>query len=480
MTSDAMTDDQTRPLAARIALSVLSGVLLALAFPTFGLPPIVWVAVVPLLFAVEGCRGRASYRLGFLAGLVFAAGRLWWLVTIFGPFAVALFAVLALWPGVFCAVFAAARRRWGILGAALLCPVAWVGMEFFSGECYYFKFTWLCLGYSQVANVVTRQFASLAGVYGLSFVIVGVNAALWAGLRPPWRVRRTATCAACAALLVSFVCLWGVTRRPPEQGRSVRVAAIQCGPDMWAEFERLSRQAATEGARLIVWPECAIFSKVLVNEDTLARLRSLCRQTDATLVLGCKTQAPAERSAFYNAAIILGPDGRLLGEYRKNVPVQFFNDGVPGRSAPAFPTPAGWLAMAICYDLGYSYVVRRSVQDGGQIIVAPTHDPPEWGAEQRMHAALTPMRAVEHRRWVVRPSLFGISQIVDPMGRVVRESKGRNPQMLTADVGLLSATTPYTRGGWLLAPVCLWITILLTLALLLVGRRRSRAETSSA
>jgi len=469
-----MRNAHTHAPLVRVSLAILSGVLLAFSFPPFGTSVLAWWAIVPLLFAIEGRRARESFWLGFLAGLVFAAGRVGWFVFIFGPVAVGLLAVLAFWDGVFCALFSSAQRRWGIVGAALLCPVLWVGIEFFSGECYPLKFTWLCLGYSQAPNSITRQFASLLGMYGLSFVIVGASAALWAGLRRPRRTSRVIVGTACAAALIALPYAWGMASRTPKGQKTVRVAAVQCGPGMLGTFERLTRKAAAGGARLIVWPECAVFSKLLQDKQTLQRLRRLCRQTGAALVIGCKTQAPLSPSSFYNAAIILDPDGKLLGEYRKNVPIQFFNDGLPGRYTPAFATPVGRLAIAICYDMGYPYILRRAVRDGAEVIVVPTHDPPRWGPEQRIHASLTPMRAVELRRWVVRPSLFGISEIVDPWGRVVRISKGDRPQVLLADVETIDTRTVYTQGGWLLAPLCLLITALVLLAFCL-PRRRERS-----
>ena len=94
-------------------LAFLSGILVIFIFPNFNLSFLAWIALVPLLIALDGKTAWRSFRLGFLTGIVSFSGILYWIITtiiadgespIFGILALlALSAVLAVFYGVFCA-----------------------------------------------------------------------------------------------------------------------------------------------------------------------------------------------------------------------------------------------------------------------------------------------------------------------------------------------------------------------------------------
>ena len=63
----------------RWVLPVVTGVFYALALPPYNHSEVGWVALVPLLFALEGCRPGEAFRRGFLAGLVFFGMTTWWI-----------------------------------------------------------------------------------------------------------------------------------------------------------------------------------------------------------------------------------------------------------------------------------------------------------------------------------------------------------------------------------------------------------------
>ncbi len=137
--------------------------------------------------------------LGLLAGAVYFAGTLYWLVetmTTFGALSMALAVLaaallvgyLALFPAVFALILSRLHRTFGPR-ALLLAPAVWVTTEL--GRQYVWDgFPWALLGYSQVTVLPVAQAASLFGVYGLSallgltasgaaFVIVDRGRARW-------------------------------------------------------------------------------------------------------------------------------------------------------------------------------------------------------------------------------------------------------------------------------------------------------------
>ena len=122
-------------------------------------------------------RPRRAALLGLIAGIVYFAGTLYWLVstmTTFGglPVAGAVFAAgllvayLALFPAAFALALSVLFRRFG-MRALFLAPSVWVTTEL--GRQYVWDgFPWALLGYSQVQVLPVAQMASIVGVYGLS------------------------------------------------------------------------------------------------------------------------------------------------------------------------------------------------------------------------------------------------------------------------------------------------------------------------
>jgi len=91
--------------------------------------------------------------------------------------------------------------------------------------------------------------------------------------------------------------------------------------------------------------------------------------------------------------------------------------------------------------------------------------------EPRIHLALSIFRAIETRRAMVRCASTGISSIVDPVGRVVRQTESWREEVLVAEVPVIheGGATPYLRwGNWF---EWSFLAVTLTGVLILVGRR---------
>ena len=158
-----------------IVCAILSGVLLTGAFPKIGLDWLAWIALVPLLYAIKDLSVGASFRVGFITGLVHFLSLLYWLVPVMRTYGylpmflsvavlILLAAVLALFIALFSIVLTAVGRK--PAGCLALIPLIWVGLEYirsfiFSG------FPWELLGYSQYIRLQLIQISDIFGVYGL-------------------------------------------------------------------------------------------------------------------------------------------------------------------------------------------------------------------------------------------------------------------------------------------------------------------------
>jgi apolipoprotein N-acyltransferase len=238
----------------------------------------------------------------------------------------------------------------------------------------------------------------------------------------------------------------------------------------------------------------------------------LARDLDTTLVVGCKEAAPetarldwlraqafAGERRFYNTALLLSPQGRVLGSYHKAHPIPFFLDGVPGGEngthvpdyqqengtivpdyerngthepdyqrdgtivpdyKRVFATEAGRVGVAICFDFDFAHTSRQLVRSGAELLAVPTYDDADWGAAQHLqHSAMIAVRAVEHRRAVVRAASSGISQIVGPDGALLAQVPTLQSGAASAAVPLVQGLTFHDRAGYLLPYLCAGATL---------------------
>ncbi len=463
----------------RIGLTALSAALLALSFEPFNAAPLAWVALVPLLVGLCGASPALIRGQAFLFGMAFYGLSVHWLFFIFGAPAVGLIAILAATTWAFGLCFSLLQRRFGPEWALLSAPVVWLGVDLFRCELWYFRFPWVEIGFSQVRSPLILQLASTVGVYGLTFLIVLCNAALaYAVVRHG--LRRGLLSA--ALVIIGAALIAGVkVRGTPIPGAAFRAAAVQTeASDLETNLE-LTAEAASHGVDLVVWPEYSLMDYPLDDLGVLTRLSQAAREARAYLVVGCKERVGGgPGDAFHNAALVLSPDGDVVGSYHKHHPIQFFNDGLAGRSFPVFPTPLGRMGIAICYDLGFAPVSRELARNGAEFLVVPNYDAMWWGRAQHLqHSAMAPARSVEHRRWLVRATSSGISQIIDPLGNVRQALPIGEEGAVVGEIGPNAALTLYDRGGYLIPYACLGLTVAFLLVEALGGLVRQRRRPST-
>jgi apolipoprotein N-acyltransferase len=469
------------PAALRALAALVSGAAFVAAFPPLDLGGLAWVALVPLLWAVRGRAPREAFWLGYLWGAVGLGGVLWWL-TAFGPGA---WALAALFTGIFpalalCTSAALAEgpgRRLGVL----LVPAVWTAVEFLRSHGP-LAFPWALLGESQHRALVVAQIASVTGVYGLSFLVALVNAALSRLALG----RRALGPVALAAAALAAAAVWGhAALRAPAGGAgpaSGTFVAAVVQPEYAARFAwdarraardlvtlgRLTHEAARRGASLVVWPETASPTDIAGDPATLALIRAWVRGDRVSLI------ASALEGGRTNSAFSFAPDGVLAGRYDKMRLVPFAEFGErAGRGPAVLPTPLGPVGIAICFESTFPEIARQSVAAGAGVLAVITND--AWfggGAAALQHAAIAPFRAIEEGRYLLRAANGGLSEIIDPRGRVLASLPPGVRGVLVGRVAAREALTPYARFGDLFGWGVVWVVA----ALLLLRARATAAE----
>jgi apolipoprotein N-acyltransferase len=502
-----------------IALALLSGLLCAASFPKFGLPAFGWIALSPLIVsaALSAHPGRSLLRrpftLGLITGMVYFGGTVYWLAAVMatygdlspwlsGSIAALLASYLALYPAVFAVLVARAVRQFGVSGV-WLAPGLWVATEWVRGSIGG-GFPWVPIGASQAGVIPIVQLASLTGVYGLSALVALVATATAAVALS----RRTVHWVGLGAVgaLVAVVAGWGVLRvtsgRLVRTGEVLRVGLLQGNVEQDVKWDPafrapilkryidLSRQAIGAGAAVVIWPEASMPFFFDADSAAAEPVRRLAAESRTPFVIGTDESVLAGNGGderIFNAAVLVGPDGRSRASYRKMQLVPFgeyvpfkdqlffvkhlvaqVSDFSPGTEPVVFDLNGRRLSVSICYESAYPWISRAFVARGSQLLATITND--AWfgrSSAAYQHFDLGAIRAVEEGRYVVRAANTGISGAVDPYGRVLAATRLFEPIAITVDVRLLDDRTIYSRTG----DVVVWLALAVTGAVLLVRPR---------
>jgi apolipoprotein N-acyltransferase len=554
LSSSSKSTETMARLQPRLALALFSAVLLNDCFPVAGpLPPwraiLSMVALVPLFYAIlhpAARQQRHALRQSALIG--YACGVPWYVLNCYWIYAtmhqygglapwisvgiVLLYSlILGLYFALFTFLVAVIYRATGkVLHAALAIPFLWVAVEYLAA--HFTCVPWDQLGYSQVDNLWLTQIAPWTGVYGLSFVLAGINA-LWLGCFFAPSPRRRLRFAA-AALVVTCGLQWGsfVTFAPSAAGyKAVLVqpdlkVGAEAGDDDWvdtpqnmawtrhtSQYLSLSQQTCTpyllgmpqphpqlvqracfgspQHPSIVAWPESPSPFRTWDLRFT-SLLQELAAETHATSVVGAPSVGP--HGGLFNAAIVTTPQGTPQGEYDKihlvpwgeYVPfARFFSFAGTltqnvgrfqhGTHRKVFLLPDGHrMSIFICYEAVFGSEIRLFAKNGAQVFVNISDD--GWYGDTSapwQHFNMARMRAIENDRWIVRDTNSGVTAAVDPLGRVTESMARHTVGALSADYGYRTHLTFYSRYGDVFAWLC---EILASAALAYAGRELLRKD----
>lgn len=203
---------------------------------------------------------------------------------------------------------------------------------------------------------------------------------------------------------------------PAAKGRKVRLATVHFRPEAGktpAEkcrlFAPLIERAARERADLVVLPETLTYYRTGLSFAECAEpipgpsteyFGGLAKEHNLYLVAGLVEKSD---HLVYNVAVLLGPDGKIGGKYRKVcLPRDEVAAGIaPGHEYPVFETRFGKLGMMICYDGFFPEVARELGNRGAEVIAWPV-----WGCNPILASA----RACENHAYLVSSTYEDVSR----------------------------------------------------------------------
>ena len=500
---------------AGFGLACCSALFIFLSIPKVDWWPLAWIAFVPVMIALHDAGRNGGMARVVLIALAFAflsgVAKVYWImetVMNFGGLNLALglvsMAGVALVVALYALIFGiyAARADWKSPLFPLFAAALWTALEYM--QTYLFTgFPWELLGYSQHQVLPVIQIAQFTGVYGVSFLVMLLNATLamvFIALR-----ERTTWRAPVIAMSLAWLAMTGTTgygwwsisqaRDLERMTPPVKVAVVQGSKEQgmkWSEsiiqqtvdvYRDLTRSVLPQEPEFIVFPETAMtfYLESPVYQQFNDQVHALTEETGVPMLTGALGFRSGERD-IYNSAFLLLPERGIVSSYSKMHLVPFgeylpmpslfsFLGGLTGAIGDLTPgdeltvMSLGGLDMqigtVICYESIFPDLVRRFPLSGANVLVVMTND--AWfgtSSAPAQHFSMAVLRAVENGTPIIRAANTGISGFISSTGEVY----GTTPMMVaTTTVAKVhpnqGGPTFYTRFGDVFALFCCVIAV---------------------
>ena len=490
----------------RAAIAFAAGAISTLGLAPFDLWPLLFLTFPVAVWLIDGsAAGRldgvpAAAAAGWFFGFGYFLAGLYWVghaflvdAKTFGwllPFAVtALPAGLAIFTA---AGFALARMIWPrgamrvIALAVALTIVEWLRGHVLSG------FPWNSYGYTLTGPLVLAQSASVLGLWGLTFLAVAIFASPtaladeFADTRRRWLPLALGMI---ALAIMSGFGAWRLAQNPTRMVDNVRLRLMQPNLPQDEKFNYAARQKImshylslseratgpqSEGLRDVthlIWPESA-FPFFLTREgDAMAQIADLL-PPGTILITGAARRAEGgsdKRVQAYNSVYVIDHDGTVLAVYDK-VHLVPFGEYLPFQSTlerlglmQLTKLPGGFLTgdrhrayeargaprflPLVCYEIIFPGAIVPAGEQPGWLLNV-TND--AWfgiSSGPYQHFQQARVRAIEEGLPLVRSANNGISAVVDPVGRIVRQLPLGTEGVIDSPLPRAAGRTVYSQLG---------------------------------
>ena len=530
-------------------LPVASGVLLALSQPSFPAGQwgrfLIWFALVPLLFFVqrEDLSKRRVFFGGFLAGLIFLGTSVGWfwgaypldwagIENKFLGFPLTLFiwllsaAELALFIGLFSLTlnyfFKKASAKISQFWLLFFIPSLWILFEYF--RAWGFGVFWLGsesllgphwtfgnLAYSLAESAPLLQLASIGGIYGLSFLIVFVNAALFRTVQTnggsfqrlimpgDWnrRALKNFSPLIAAALLISvlYPAGWLILKNKNVSGKETKVAILQTKipstfqPTFQRQMEILTQQFSLlaevvkngKDSDIIVFPEGANLIGVLGEERSKSFFNEIFEGKQKLII----DSGPMidENDKLSIATFYFDPQKGVLAQDEKHF-LMPLGEYLPYwfKAAAAIAGEGEWtrrfeerrgykkgpenevftwedgqqkqkFASLLCSGFLSPNMNRRAAGADAEVLVVSGSESIFRGAPSlvKQKIAMAKFRAVENNRFYLQATNYDRAFIINSKGQIQKIAPNLEPTVLVDNIVFISEKTWYTKlGDWIL------------------------------
>lgn len=474
-------------MAIQSLLILISASLCFLAFPSFDSYWLQCISLVPLLFVFHksylNCfqlpyftQLRNLSLLGFIFGLVYMGLTNLWVFELIEfsnlPKIISLFIIYTIYEALFFGLIACCYRLCHC--KAFLLPFIWIVFEWLKSYGPYGSPNGV-LGYSQANNILINHFASLGGVYAVSFICVFINSLLFLTILSITQKHHRRSFLYLFTIILILFSSHFYHLPSASSPQSLNVASVQANHPMPYKFKRKNRAAIRQDyiqisqdaikqhkLDLIIWPETITASLNLNFKSLMSPIQTMT-QHDTAFIFGSPRK---ENGHYYNTAAFITSQNRMtydkiqlmpFGEYwpLKRV-FQFFkldniipgSEFTHGKTPTLFDLNAIQIAPIICLESTNSCLSRTYANQGADILVSLVNN--AWFKGSSIAARQLQMlqfRSIEVGLPSIQSANMGFTCFINASGKITGILDKYQQDYLFQSIDCVSINTPFRNWG---------------------------------
>jgi apolipoprotein N-acyltransferase len=520
---------------------VLSGFLLALAWPTYGFGPLLFIGFVPLLYfenSLAPFSHAKAFNYSYISFFIWNAGSTWWIYN--SSFGGALMAIAfnSVFMSLVVVLYHQTRSAFGKNIGLFSLVLYWIGFEYLHLN-WDLSWPWLTLGNGFADHPNWIQWYEYTGVLGGTLWVLVVNILAYKFVLRIFK-KENLTKLSIALCLILFIplslSLWRYTTYI-EVKNPVKIAVIQPNIDPYTEkfgtmssseqLDRLLKQATPmldSTTDFLAGPETAVpdgiwedrlnqskdlgtlqhFNALYPHLRTIIGITSYNVYKKGDKIPETARQYPNDDryyDAFNTALQVSNRDSMQL--YHKSklvlgvemIPYPFIFKyfeklainlgGTTGslgvqKERAVFHSKADAIKVApvICYESIYGEFVTGYIKKGANLIFILTNDG-WWGNTPgyKQHLAYASLRAIENRRSIARSANTGTSCFVNQRGDILQATSWWKPAVIIASINANDTLTFYSKQGDLIGHLCAFLALLMLPAALYTGYKKKKINS---
>lgn len=473
-------------------LSLISALLSLFSQSPFNFGWISLFSFIPLIISLTSIstlsnrkdRFVKGFIQGSLFGLVFIGFSNLWLFELIhfsSIFSIScLYVVFTVMQTFFYSMFAALFCLWRL--PLLSFPFMWIIVEWLRGIGP-FASTHYAIGYSQVNNGLLLQFASIGGLYFVSFLCLLFNCCFILWYRLHFKKAFSLASLSIPIFLVCIVLSHGLlSQRQPQYDPNNTISLGIYQPNHLQDdklnkskrnslikdyISETSTTLATQRLDLIIFPE-TIIPNAVNTPYLMNSLNYLSDRYNTTFLFGSARRIGRDvfnSAVLYKSNTVLSGYNKVylmpFGEYWpfKSLFTFFSLDNIipgaeysKGADIHSIPYNNHFLGVGICLEVMYPSFFQQQTKNGATLLINLANSAwfgTSWISNTLFDIAV--LRAVENGRYLVQVSNIGISGIISPLGDIVKSSELNKKEFLSQTLKLYAFDTPFTRyGNWII------------------------------
>lgn len=487
-----------------LIFSVISGILLGLSFQKFNFYLLAWIAFIPLIYCIYKNNLKYSALYGFVTGIIYSLIAFNWmflfLLTNTKSIVAASVTTLLFFIYQSMYFFLWSFISWFLkknnyLIFAFSISSLWVVFEYIKN--YFLSgFPINLLGYSQSSFVQLIQIADIFGVYGISFIIIFINFLLFY-----WLYNKNKKYLITAFIIISLLFVYGFIRINQilkiNSKEEIKIGVMQPNISQEKKWKKnfkneivkviynTAQYFKDKHCEIILCPE-TMLPRMLEDTKEIQELVENISQYSNLSLIGGKS---IENRRIYNSIFLISQEGNIIDKYKKKHLV-LFGEYVPFENflvkllkkvnltdnfskeheLKVFDFDKYTLGINICSENYYPYLSRELVLKGATLLT--THSNDAWCdglSYPYQHFVLNIFRAIENRKYLIVASNTGISGVISPTGKIIKQTKNQEHVCFEENVHTNNYITIYDKIGDLFVYFCLTYIVLILLYILYIA-----------